>query len=189
MKYSQVRDINLTNSFNLTNSTNPLNIPSESILGLKSLIMFFKILLVTLPVLMPLALGGKFTLFYPVLFFPLITNIKLKAPANPAVDTDSLLAPRGGNYQAVLWSNTGCSGTNLLTQVDFGCGGTCYQVSNANSIALSQDTTGGKKPTANLYSDSNCETFIVKAGILSGNHDGCTNTPYPVNSVYLYFGC
>jgi hypothetical protein len=31
--------------------------------------MFFKFLLVTLPVLMPLALGGKFSLFlYPVLF-------------------------------------------------------------------------------------------------------------------------
>jgi hypothetical protein len=105
------------------------------------------------------------------------------------MDTDSLLAPRGGNHYAVVWSNPGCSGTNLLTQVNYGCGGTCYQVSNAFSINLSQDTTGGAKPTANLFSDSNCKDSVAKAGIFKGNNDGCTSTQYGVNSLYLYFNC
>ena len=124
-----------------------------------------------------------------LLSFFLITNIKLKVPVDPAMDIDSLLAPRGGEVYAVVWSNPGCSGTDLLTQVNYGCGGTCYPVSNAFSIALSQDTTGGNKPTANLYSDSNCNNFLMKAGIFKKNNDGCTSTEYGVNSVYLYYGC
>ncbi|KAN0085007.1 hypothetical protein V8E54_001474 [Elaphomyces granulatus] len=130
--------------------------------------MFFKNLLVTLPLLMPLALG---------------------APANPAIDTNSLLVPRGGNHEATVWSNPGCSGTDLLTQVNFGCGGTCYQVSNAYSILLQQSSKWGAQPTANLYSDSNCKSQVAKAGIYSGEYSGCTNTDYGVNSIYLYYNC
>lgn len=150
--------------------------------------MFFKILLATLPVLMPLALSGNLPSSI-LFFFVLIANIKLKAPVDSAMNTDSLLAPRGGNHYAVVWSNPGCSGTDLLTQVNFGCGGTCYTVSNAFSIALSEDSTGGPQPTASLFSDSSCNDLVAKAGIYSGNHDGCTSTQYGVNSVYLYYNC
>ncbi|KAN0071011.1 hypothetical protein V8E54_011176 [Elaphomyces granulatus] len=133
--------------------------------------MFSKNLFVALPVLMmmPLALG---------------------VPLNPANDTDSLLVRRGGeNHEATVWSSPGCSGTDLLSVPNFGCGGTCYPVSNAVSILLQQDTTKQPHPSANLYSDSNCQNFVAKAGIYSGEHTGCTDTSYGVYSLYLYYNC
>ncbi|KAN0073129.1 hypothetical protein V8E54_008349 [Elaphomyces granulatus] len=118
--------------------------------------MFFKNLFVTLPVLMPLALC---------------------APANTAIDADSLLVPRKGDIEATVWSNPGCTGTDLLTQVNFGCGGTCYQVSNAYSILL-QRSNKGPKPTATLFADSNCKSQLASAGIYNGEYSGCTSTSY-----------
>jgi hypothetical protein len=108
---------------------------------------------------------------------------------NPATDIDSHLIRRDGNHEAVFYDGILCSGNTLDTQVNFGCGGECHQVSGGGSILLKQDSTKGKQPSANLYSDSYCTTQIGKAGIYSGEHSGCTNSNGLFNSVYLYYGC
>jgi hypothetical protein len=101
------------------------------------------------------------------------------------------LAARSGNHEANVYSGSFCSGTGLGSTVNFGCGGTCHQTgSDIYSILLNQDGTGNPKPTASLFSGSNCDgTQVASAGIFSGEHSGCTNLGSPARSYYLYFNC
>jgi hypothetical protein len=108
---------------------------------------------------------------------------------NPAADIDSPLTRRGGNHEAVIYDAIYCSGDVLATVVNFGCGGTCHQVTGGASIFLKQDSTKGAQPTANLFTDSNCKNKLGSAGIYSGQYSGCTNPNGDFNSVYLYYNC
>jgi hypothetical protein len=96
---------------------------------------------------------------------------------------------RSGHHRAIIYNGAGCTGNTLDTEIDFGCGGTCHQVSNIASVLLVQDGTGNPKPTADFFSDGNCKTSIAHAGIFKGEHSGCTNMPSTASSFYLYFDC
>jgi hypothetical protein len=110
---------------------------------------------------------------------------------NPAADIDSHLTRRSGNREAVIYDAIYCSGDVLDTETNFGCGGTCHQVSGGASILLKQDSKKGAQPTASLFSDSYCKNKIASAGIYSGQYSGCTNVNDNdvFNSVYLYYDC
>ncbi|KAI3319001.1 hypothetical protein HD806DRAFT_510653 [Xylariaceae sp. AK1471] len=105
------------------------------------------------------------------------------------VDTDVAMAKRGGSHTATLFDSESCVGNTVGSFQDFGCGGTCHPVNNAHSILLNQATTGNPKPTASLFSDSNCQNQVGSAGIFSGQNAGCTNEGTAVNSVFLFFNC
>ncbi|KAK8913210.1 hypothetical protein H634G_08548 [Metarhizium anisopliae BRIP 53293] len=105
-----------------------------------------------------------------------------------------LLLPRGGNHEAVIYSGQDCSGTDLGSWYDFGCGGFCAS-SNGQpiySILLKQDTVGNPKPTAQIWSGSNCGSnghTVMSAGIYADEHSGCTTLDTPGYSLNLYFNC
>ncbi|KAN0112452.1 hypothetical protein V8E51_005403 [Hyaloscypha variabilis] len=120
--------------------------------------------------------------------FTVLPAFFLLALGAPAVE-EAALEARSGDHYAVVYNGAGCTGSSLDVEINFGCGGTCHQVGGIASILLSQAGTGNPKPTAELYSDSNCENGITHAGIFSGQNDGCTNTAETANSFYLYFNC
>jgi hypothetical protein len=134
--------------------------------------MFSKTLFVALSVLiMPLALG---------------------AALNPATVIDSHLTRRAGNHEAVIYTSIYCSGDVLHTEVNFGCGGTCFRFQGGASIFLQQDSNSRPYSTADLFSDSDCQTLVGRTD-LSGLFSRC----YPMgpesditfNSFYLYNNC
>ncbi|KAK3690531.1 hypothetical protein B0T22DRAFT_481704 [Podospora appendiculata] len=97
---------------------------------------------------------------------------------------------RGGDHHSVVYDGDGCSGDTLDTQINFGCGGTCHQVSNIQSVLLVQATTGNPKPTADFFASSDCTgSRVLHAGIFSGEHSGCSDMPSTANSYYLYYNC
>ncbi|KAK4233653.1 hypothetical protein C8A03DRAFT_38626 [Achaetomium macrosporum] len=108
----------------------------------------------------------------------------------PTTNLTALVA-RSGTHTATVFAGTFCTGTNLGSTVNFGCGGTCHTASdNINSILLNQEGTGNPKPTADLFSGTNCDgTKVAHAGIFSGEHAGCTNLDTPARSYFLFFDC
>ncbi|KAK3937232.1 hypothetical protein QBC46DRAFT_411363 [Diplogelasinospora grovesii] len=131
-------------------------------------------------------------LFQSILFkLSAFTAAVLAAPAVLDDAPTTNLTARSGNHYANVYSGSYCSGTDLGSTANFGCGGTCHYASdNIYSIFLDQDGTGNPKPTASLFSGTNCDgTQVASAGILSGEHSGCTNLNIPARSYYLYFNC
>ena len=107
------------------------------------------------------------------------------------VDAERNISAYGGYHRASVYSSDRCSGQPILDIENFGCGGTCYGLSDGHSILLRQATTGNPKPTANLYHSGDCRGGHTSAGIWRGQLVGCTGNPSSQGwrSVYLYFNC
>ncbi|KAK1753651.1 hypothetical protein QBC47DRAFT_415421 [Echria macrotheca] len=122
---------------------------------------------------------------------PLLATAVLAIPA-PAEEASAFnLMARSGNHEANVYTGNFCSGNSVGSTVNFGCGGVCHTANqDIWSILLNQDGTGNPKPTADLFSGSNCDgNKVSHAGIFSGEHSGCTNLNSPARSYYLYFNC
>lgn len=94
-----------------------------------------------------------------------------------------------GWRSASLYSAPYCTAENVGYYYNFGCGGTCYQISGARSILLYQESAGNPVPTADLFSDTNCKNKVTHAGIWKGNVAGCSSWDTTAQSVYLYWNC
>jgi hypothetical protein len=94
-------------------------------------------------------------------------------------------------HVATVFAGTFCTGTNLGSTTNFGCGGTCHTASsNINSILLNQEGTGNPKPTADLFSGTNCDgDKVFHAGVFSGQNAGCSSLTVPARSYFLFFDC
>lgn len=101
------------------------------------------------------------------------------------------ITARSGWRTANVYSGNFCSGQTLASTINFGCGGTCHKVNNEIwSILLNQEGTGNPKPTASLFSGTNCDgQQVASAGIYKNNYSGCTNLNNPARSYYLYWNC
>lgn len=100
------------------------------------------------------------------------------------------ITQRDGSHQASFYNSNGCAGHTVNFNQEFGCDGTCYNFNGAAySVMLKQANKGGKKPTADIFSDDSCEKKIKHAGIFNGENSGCTNFGGQGRSYRVYYGC
>lgn len=91
---------------------------------------------------------------------------------------------------AAIYDAEGCSGDTVGAKANFGCQGECFSTDGPGfSILLTQGSTGNPKPTASLFSDSNCRQQIGSAGIFKKEHSGCTTFGKEIRSYRVYYNC